>query len=624
MSELDQGPPESMNLPEEQGFVHIEEQDDNPVLATSPQPAFATSTPVVMPPTPLVPRSLERAGTLEHLAARRPVPALDENSPEIKQRLGELRTELTTLLTDFRWGGQSVGTTAERLTPLLNLGPIPQWRPLLLPFLLEIDRAGNLVPVWIKIIDQEDPQDLPATADPAETMVGRAKRYGILMLGNYKYANVDRQGDEHYASLPKFLGQLATNPTTSLYATQALAKQGTTAALQALIEALKDAEGWAKVDIIEACLSLNLTRFYDVLLASGLDRVSGLESYIAIPLYRNIPLENFLQQDGRSIPRLSQQAARIFTQVLQDSMTPPAMGSEALPVVFERSLLPQANALFEGARRVPTWQHTIALHRLAAFLGRYWSDISRGAIQDPRILEQVYPCFPLMPEVERWIDGPGRDVLLKTLNDSEEEAFTPTIKVLGELRDPRAITPLLNRLETVKYLNGREQALYVGSICDTLGRLDDRRAIVPMLQLLQRTVSTTRRTALDKRRENLPTGDPAIPESIVYAAVVRACGQLGDTSTLDTVLSALRDYDPYVRTQAIEALKHIEQARENIQSRIAIREALSDPRDAVVRGACQLVIQYHDVEAIPTLRRIIETRPDLAPTAYDALRQLGQ
>jgi hypothetical protein len=447
------------------------------------------------------------------------------------------------------------------------------------------------------------------------------------MLGNYKYVDISHLhapegSDTHYSDLSAFLGKLALDPSASLYATQSLVKQSTTGAIQALITALKDAEGWAKVDVVEGCLALGQARFYDLVVASGLDRVPGLESYIAIPIYRAVPLDNYLRGENRASPRLAQQAALIFAQVVQDSMTPPT--GNTLPIIFERSLPTMANALFDGARRTPNWQYAVAVHRLATFLARYWSEISRGTIKDSRILEPVYACLPMMPDVERWMAGPGRDVLLAALDDADETAFTPVVKALGELREPRATAGLLKQLEQTKELHNREQALYLSAICDTLGYLGDLRATAPLLQLLARFVPVNKRTGIAKRRDNLPVGDPDIPTSIVYAAVIRACGQLGDRSALDSVLRAAHDFDPYVRTQAIEALKRIDPSGGNdFRSRTTVREALGDPRDTVVRAACQLVLQYHDTEAIPTLQYLIQTRPELAPTAYDALRQLG-
>jgi HEAT repeat protein len=419
------------------------------------------------------------------------------------------------------------------------------------------------------------------------------------------------------------LGKLSIDPNTSLYATQSLVKQGTTSAIQALVSALKEAEGWAKVDVVEGCIALNQTRFHEVLLASGIDHAPGLESYIAIPLYRAIHLEKYLRQESSGKPRLSQQAALIFAQVLQDSMNPPRTSTDARPIIFDGNLPTQAMSLFESARSTPGWQNTLAVHRLAIFLGKYWGEISRGTIQDPIVIEQTYACLPMMPEIERWMDGPGRDILLKTLTDSTEEGFTSTVKILGELRDPRATSVLLTRIEATKEITGREHAIYVSTICDTLGRLGDRRAVTPLLQLIQRTIPLQKRATQSKRRDNLQINDPEIPNSIVYGAAIRACGQLGDRYALDAVLFATHDFDPYVRTQAIEALKRIESASDDIRSRLAMREALDDPREMVVNAACQTLIQFRDTDSIPLLRRIVDTRPEVAATAYDALRQLG-
>ncbi len=344
----------------------------------------------------------------------------------------------------------------------MNVGPVQQWHPILIPFLLEIDRAGNLIPVWLHIIKQGDPSDLPPDANPAETVEGRARRFAILMLGNYRsrtlmeqdktktlFSDWPTENNAQSADLPAVLGKLATDPNSSLYATHSLAKLGTTQAIQALVTALRTAEGWAKVDIIEACLTLNQPRFYDLLVASGLDRAPGLESYVAIPIYRAIPLENYLRSDTNINPRLTQQAALILGQVLQDSATPPTDG-KTLPPVFQRDLPVLANVLFENARKTPTWQNVLAIHRLGTLLGRYWAEVSRQTIQDTRIIDPIYACIPMMPEIERWMAGPGRDILLETLTTGDDQAFTPIVKILGELREPRATSLLILRIEAHK------------------------------------------------------------------------------------------------------------------------------------------------------------------------------
>ena len=583
------------------------------VEVSTPETMVAPEAParLITPPSPAQQRQ-SRAGNAEHLAARRPVPPLDVDAPEVKQRLSELRTEMTTLVIDLRWGGASVEEAAERVVPLLNVGSVQQWAQPLVATILEIDRAGNLTPVWLKVIEQEDDVDLPPNANPAETMIGRARRFALLMLGNYKSPE-----------LSEALGKLAVDPNSSLYATKSLEKQGTTPAMHALISALKDAEGWTKVDIVDACTALKYSRFDDLLLASGLDRAAGLESYIAVPLYRTIDLERYLRGRSGVAPRLTQQAAMVISQILLDSMSG-STSAETVPIIFERDLAPLENALFEGVRKSPNWRGVITLHRLGLLLGRYWADITRGTVQDSSIVQQVNACVPMMPEVERWMNGPGRDVLLEALTGSEEEALAPCVKALGDLREPRAISVLTAHLDATTRIVDREHALQLGSICETLGRLGDRRVVGSMQQFIGRVVNIGSRTARSKRRDNLPAGDADIPGSIVYAAVIRAFGQLNDRSTLDFIFRAAGDFDPYVRTQTFEALRRLDPLGEDMRSRIAVREALNDPRDSVVRIACQLAAQYHDGDAVPALRYLAETRPEFTASVYDALRQLGQ
>jgi HEAT repeat protein len=614
----------------EQGFLHLEEAQDEPTQ----KPNVSGPVPETMPATLLPVQAQERMGTIEHLASRRPLPPLDVDTPEIKERLTTLRIEVTRLVTSYRWEGLSVEDAATQMIPLLNVGMVQQWHPILIPFLLEIDRAGNLIPIWLRIIEMGDPSDLPPDTNPAETMEGRARRFAILMLGNYRSGTLLEQdntktlfGDwptENNAKSATFLttlGQLATDPNSSLYATHSLAKLGTTQAIQALVTGLRTAEGWAKVDIIEACLTLDQPRFYDLVVASGLDRVPGLESYVAIPIYRAIPLETYLQSNAA--PRLSQQAALILSQVLQDSAIPPTDG-KTLPPAFQRNLAVLATVLFENARKTPTWQNVLAIHRLGTLLGRYWADISRQTIQDTRIIDPVYSCAPMMPEIERWMAGPGRDILLETLASGDDRTFTLVVKILGELREPRATSLLITRIESTKELTDREQSRALAAACEALGRLGDSRATLPITQLINRIIDVERRTSYPRRRDNLPLGDADVPGSIIYASAVHACGLLGDRNTLDMVLNATRDFDPYVRIQGLDALKTLDARGEDARSRSAAREALNDPRDTVVRMACQLVLQYRDSDANSALRRIIETRPELAALAYDTLRQLGQ
>jgi HEAT repeat protein len=446
------------------------------------------------------------------------------------------------------------------------------------------------------------------------------------MLGNYRTMGItstNNRDTDTATNLPHILGQLATDPNVSMYATEALVKQGTVAAKQALIEALKEARGWAKVDVIEGCLALKQEHFYDMIISSGLDSAPGLESYIAIPVYRTIPIEQYFSTQYEVSPRLQANAALIVQRVLRDSMNPPGNES-AKPPIFERYFPLVAQELFAAAQRNPTWQYAVALHYLGLFMGRYWNEISRNTIMDGSIIEQIYAVSTQMNNIEHWMAGPGRDALLRAIADPQEENIILIARILGELQEPRATTPMLERLEHAKTPPDRTHALTLGALCDTLGHIGDRRTAIPMLQFINRTIDIHRRSQQPKRRANLPFTDPDVPGSIIYAAVIRALGQLGERSAIENTWLAASDLDPYVRTQALATLQHLDPQGEYQRSREVARESINDPNESVIQQGIQLVAQYNDSEAVPILRHERDNRPELSHLFQEALRKLGQ
>ena len=182
-------------------------------------------------------------------------------------------------------------------------------------------------------------------------------------------------------------------------------------------------------------------------------------------------------------------------------------GNNSLPLIFERNLPTLTSALFDGAKSSSHWQFVVALHRLGLLLGRYWGDISRGTLQDQRIIQQVYDSLPMMPDIEQWMNNTGRNVLLQGLTDQQEEAFLPCLKVLSDLRDPRASQALIHRLDTTMHITDRDQASLIGQICDTLVQLQDTRAIGSIRELVKRTIQVDSRARREKRRDNLANGD---------------------------------------------------------------------------------------------------------------------
>src|SRR3984893_7685331 len=89
---------------------------------TNDAPVVAPTLPTTVSPVPAAAfKRSNRPATVEHLAARRDITPVDAEASEVKQQLSDLRSELTTLLTDLRWGGYSVQATIERLTLLLDI-----------------------------------------------------------------------------------------------------------------------------------------------------------------------------------------------------------------------------------------------------------------------------------------------------------------------------------------------------------------------------------------------------------------------------------------------------------------------------------------------------------------------
>jgi hypothetical protein len=70
-------------------------------------------------------------------------------------------------------------------------------------------------------------------------------------------------------------------------------------------------------------------------------------------------------------------------------------------------------------------------------------------------------------------------------------------------------------------------------------------------------------------------------------------------------------------------LKSIDPHGEDARTRAVVREALHDPRGTVVRIACQLITQYHDIESVTALQMLAETRPEFASSVQETLRHLA-
>jgi HEAT repeat protein len=122
-----------------------------------------------------------------------------------------------------------------------------------------------------------------------------------------------------------------------------------------------------------------------------------------------------------------------------------------------------------------------------------------------------------------------RDVkgLIKALGYKKDEYVRRyTARALGEIKDPRAVEPLIAALKDAEWIV-REAAAYA------LGEIKDPRAVEPLIAAL--------------KDEN----------EYVRKAAAYALGEIKDPRAVEPLIAALKDKDSDVRKAAAEALDHL-------------------------------------------------------------------
>ncbi|WP_220192699.1 hypothetical protein [Ktedonospora formicarum] len=359
-------------------------------------------------------------GTVEHLLALRPIPPLDTNAPEVKQRLSLLRNEMTHLLMLKRWRKITEDEIANQIVSLIQVGPFQQWRSVLPAMLYEIDRMGSLLPIWLRLIERGDPPHISRQTDPTTNIQAYTRRMAILLLGYYKrpmsthHSLITFADQTQSQELTRFLGSLLLDPSISQYASRSLAIMGTCEALEELLHGFAQAQDWPKIDILKCCLSLQQEAFYPLLLSSGLQRLHGLEPYAAHALYHTLPLDTYLYQ-----PQLSAQAAFLLYWMFSEHTPSLEPDSSPQPLFENGRFSDNVCALFYSARYHRTWQDALALHELGKLLGHYWQAMQYGDGVQSAILSHITPCLPMMPEIEQWLHETGNDLLSNALHTSD-------------------------------------------------------------------------------------------------------------------------------------------------------------------------------------------------------------
>lgn len=288
--------------------------------------------------------------------------------------------------------------------------------------------------------------------------------------------------------------------------------------------------------------------------------------------------------DGRTVPFLLQAIAegdRVVQREAEAAMT--RLGASALTALVQllRSGKPPYRA--EAARRL-------------------------GALRDARAVRYLIPslteddCGMESSAALLRIGTPAVEELLRYLSDDPDlDNVTPELKeqvarVLGKIRDPRTVDPMLSIIMDASATSRlREEAARV------LGLLGDRRAIKPLIAALAETARDTIH---------------------IRAEAARALGRLGSREPVPTLIDAVGDPDDKLRTYAVEALGALRDPR---AVKPLIQE-LSGFRQAGRAGIIQALGRLGDATAVEPLMEVAEERPHTYLNGYalQSLARLGE
>lgn len=158
---------------------------------------------------------------------------------------------------------------------------------------------------------------------------------------------------------------------------------------------------------------------------------------------------------------------------------------------------------------------------------------------------------------------------------------------LGQTKDPRAVSPLMNALQDKSLIVRRSAAL-------ALGQIGDAKAVEPLLQALQDEKISVRKAALI------------------------ALGGVGDVRTIRPLVDAMHDLDPEVRQSASKSL--IQLGAPAVDKLIPL---LRDSEEFVRKEAAATLGKIGDARAVQHLLKVMtedEADRPLAAKALEALK----
>lgn len=459
-----------------------------------------------------------------------------------------------------------------------------------------------------------------------------------------------------------------------MQAALSLGEQKDAQVIPRLLTALEDEDANVRYHVIEALAKLNAREAVDPLLEIAETRDFFL-SFPALEALRQIADEKIVE---RLIPLLDDdflseaavetlgavgtpETAQALIKLLNKNREAAAGVAAALVTLWNRFETDAARAakVIEKARDsinddgklnlLESLGNEKAAHQMAVIRVAGWFD-------DERIGEKLAALLDdeeLRDEAVKALVAHGEtavDLLLERLNDDDLEVGRIAARALGNFKNERVVTALIEVLDADPELGS--------TAAKALGQIGDERAFEPLVDLLENGENSSRQAVVAAliaiahpetvRRVGNLLADPAAP---VRESAVRIVGHFGAKGFEEKIFECCRDNDERVRKAAVDQLPNIEDKRavlmligilkedsprlraaaaqnllkiKNPQSLIALRESLTDTDSWVRYFAVRALGVWHDTESREILTEIArnDTAEHVRVAAHEVLNDL--
>jgi HEAT repeat protein len=429
-------------------------------------------------------------------------------------------------------------------------------------------------------------------------------------------------------------------------AVQALGKKGNTLVIDSLISALKDEDINVREAAAEALGKIGDSRAVEPLISAMLfsvmyDRKMNISAEMAVKALVEInqpaidPLMSVLQSQSRNLIYVGDEGGKTIMSAHQGIMKVLTnIGHPALDFLISALKVKNWEVQQKASEALGKIGDKRAIDPLIEALED--KNVQREAVEALGKLRASRAVEPLiaMLKVQRINDfdndivvaltdigQPAVDHLIAGLKDINRSVRSGVAKALGEIKDKRAIDPLI---EVAIYDNDfwvRETA------AKALDKLEDDGIVGYFITLLTNEDSKVRKMAAEALREIKDSRaiDPLIVglqdrENGVRKASAEALGKIGDSRAVDFLIAVLKDEDGNVRKAVTEALREIGDSRA-IDSLIA---RLDDEDTGVRKAAAEALREIGDSRAIDSLITALKDKDsNVREAVAETLGKLG-